>query len=145
VVRIFSVENSSRSFHKIAHVPPSSSSARHEEASRVTPHAVDIYTLPNRQNVTLLINQFSSTVGIVLPIANLSNLLYEYDRGARENNKQLPRSVRALLNIVCAYACYTIGGAETEEYYYRAVALLDEQTLRGSSLALGEPQKHIHS
>ncbi|KAH7030054.1 fungal-specific transcription factor domain-containing protein [Macrophomina phaseolina] len=46
------------------------------------------------------------------------------------------RSMRALLNIVCSHASSDMQTEDSETYYRRALALLDERTLRGSNVEM---------
>ena len=94
--------------------------------------------LSNHQDLILSVNQFFSTVGMVLPYFNMSAILLECNRAREEKNKCISRPMRALLNMICAYASTTWPGRNPEVYYRQALALLDEQTLRGSSLELSQ-------
>lgn len=97
----------------------------------------DLPTLSKDQDIAFLIYQFSTTVGVVLPFVNTTQLLNDYHR-AEEHNLLLPRPTRALLNIICAYASTTLRDPDPGAYYQKALALMDEKTLRGSSLELSQ-------
>ncbi|OBT59093.1 hypothetical protein VE04_00706 [Pseudogymnoascus sp. 24MN13] len=142
VVHIFSPSNqqhctpsSARDYHRFTRRPPLLLPKQRLEIPKDTPDVVDICVLPDGQDVIPLISQFSTTVGIVLPFVNTSTILSEYKR-RRENNQQLPRPMEALVNIICAYTSSTLQNSNAKVYYRRALALLDEQTLRGSCLEL---------
>ncbi|TVY17262.1 Lactose regulatory protein LAC9 [Lachnellula arida] len=102
---------------------------------RELPILEDLPTLSKDQDIAFLIYQFSTTVGLVLPFVNTTQLLNDYHR-AQEHNLPLPRPTRALLNIICAYASTTLRDPDSGAYYQKALALMDEKTLRGSSLEL---------
>jgi hypothetical protein len=144
VVHIFSPSNqqhctpsSARDYHRFTRRPPLLLPEKRLEIPKDTPDVVDICVLPDGQDVIPLISQFSTTVGIVLPFVNTSTILSEYKR-RRENNQQLPRPMEALVNIICAYTSSTLQNSNAKVYYRRALALLDEQTLRGSCLELSQ-------
>ena len=99
------------------------------------PESVDPHALPSDEHLVLLINRFFETVGMVTPYISKSVLLYEYHR---DNVRGLSRPMRALLNIICAFASSTLSSGDPEIHYHRALALLDEKTLRRSSLELSQ-------
>lgn len=100
-------------------------------------HAVDVLTLPQEQHAIELINHFFATVNLVLPYLNKSTLISEYNQARRRNFRPARRDLLALLNMVWAYASSSVSVAEAETFHRRALALLDECTLRGTSLHLG--------
>lgn len=131
------VVNSAQDSQKFSHLIPSSISVRRSELSRGMTNTVGVHHLPCDKDIMLLIDQFSITIGVVMPFIDTSNLLSEYSR-IQESNRRLPKSMQALINIICAFGSSTFLNKDTEAYYCRAVALLDEQTLRGSSLELSQ-------
>lgn len=91
----------------------------------------DIYDLPDGSRLTALINEFCDTVGIVLPYISRASLLDQVE-------KQHSRSMRALLNLICAHASSPQQNDDSESFYRRALALLDDRTLRGSNVEVIE-------
>ena len=118
--------------------PPVLRNAHEQNVTRKVLEPVDQYALPGDEHLTLLINQYFDTAGMAMPYISKSVLLCEYHRAPQENLRGLSRPMRALLNIICAFASSTISNGDTEIYYHRALGLLDERTLRGSSLELSQ-------
>lgn len=90
---------------------------------------VDPFSLPNNKDLMDLINRFSENIGMVFPFIVTSSLI-------EGGNQKSSRIKRALLNIVCAYAASSLHMQDSEVFYRRALNLLDECTLRGSSIEL---------
>ncbi|OJD29037.1 transcriptional regulatory protein [Diplodia corticola] len=86
-------------------------------------------SLPGHRELMGLINHFSHKVSGVFPFITISSVIEGIDQNG-------PRKSRALLNIVCAHASTSMQCENAELFYRRALALLDERNLRGSSLEL---------
>lgn len=100
---------------------------------------LELYTLPQEQELRFLINHFFATVGAILPFVSKPVVLAEYSRVRRESFKQLSRAFRALLNIICAHASSSLRGWDFKVFYQRSLALLDDRVLRGANIELGKP------
>ncbi|KAF2240182.1 hypothetical protein BU26DRAFT_386877, partial [Trematosphaeria pertusa] len=92
--------------------------------------------LPSDQDLLGLVNQFFATVGIVLPYVDKSFLLHDGTQLGQRAIWQSSKPGRALLNIICAHAAFTLRSTNAEVFYRRTLLILDELTLRGSSLEL---------
>lgn len=116
---------------RVERQPPSPESMRDElqREQRERPDKGGLYDLPNQASLNTLLNQFFATIGAVLPIVNRPTL-------PSANAKPLSRSARALLNVSCAHATATTMSGQAEIFYRRALELLDERTMRGSTLEL---------
>jgi hypothetical protein len=99
--------------------------------------SVDILALPNEQHAIQLINHFFATISLVLPYLDKATLITEYNQARRQDFRHARRDFLALVNVVWAYASGTLRDPDAETFYRRALALLDEPTLRGTSLKLG--------
>lgn len=108
-------------------------------------NVVEICMLPREQDAIMLINHFFATVGLVLPILNKSIVVSEYNQARRQSFHSARRDFLALLNIVWAHASSALHSSEAETFYRRALALLDERTLRGTSTKLGMQELYFHS
>lgn len=98
---------------------------------------IDISILPREHDAIMLINHFFATVGLVLPFLNKSTLILEYNQARRQSFRNARRDFLALLNIIWAHASSSLRPPDAETFYRRALALLNERTLRGTSLKLG--------
>lgn len=133
-----SAESSAR--EHFIHPSLSSPSALPQSPPRQTdgrPKSVDPYALPSDQDLLGLVNQFFATVGIVLPYVDKSFLLHDGTQLGQRAIWQSSKPGRALLNIICAHAAFTLRSTNAEVFYRRTLLILDELTLRGSSLELG--------
>lgn len=102
-------------------------------------HDLELYALPQEQELRFLINHFFSTVGAALPFVSKPAVLAEYSRVRREKFRHLSRTVRALLNIICAHASASLRGWDSEAFYQRSLTLLDDRVLRGANIELRKP------
>lgn len=109
-----------------------------ERVAKKESEPVSLYALPSDEHLVLLINHFFDTVGMVMPYVSKSDILSEYHRSRQENPRGVSRPMQALLNIICAFASSTLCSGSPEIYYHRALGLLDEKTLRGSSKELSQ-------
>jgi hypothetical protein len=98
--------------------------------------AVDIFALPRDEDAIRLINHFFATVGLVLPYVSKLTLVLEYNQARRQDFSRLRRDFLALLNITWAHASSSLRISDAETFYRRALVLLDERTLRGTSQEL---------
>ncbi|KAF2107469.1 fungal-specific transcription factor domain-containing protein [Lophiotrema nucula] len=100
---------------------------------------VDRYALPHESEMMRLTNRFFTTIGIVVPYIDRSALLPWLQASSHSRRPRLwstSRPARALINIICAHAALTLQSPDAEAFYRRTLALLDELTLRGSSIEL---------
>ncbi|KAH8888104.1 hypothetical protein GQ53DRAFT_826665 [Thozetella sp. PMI_491] len=116
--------------------PSNSAMVTNQLGLRDIPQRVDLYTLPNEQELLALVTQFFATVGIALPYIDKVSLLSYTAQPSNIALRQMSRPKRALLNIVCAHAAFTVQSTDAELYYQRSLGSLDERTLRGASLEL---------
>jgi len=84
---------------------------------------VDAYALPCEQDAFAFISK--------------SKLLSEYQKARANKFKSLSRVSRALFNIVFAHGSQSLDASSTETFYLRALAVLDERTLGGTSEEFG--------
>ena len=96
----------------------------------------ELYALPQEQELRFLINHFFVTVGAVLPFVSKSAVLAEYSRVCRESFKHMSRTFRALLNIICAHASSSLHEWDSELFYQRSLALLDNRVLSSANMEL---------
>lgn len=122
---------------RLQHVSPDPRRNTSQETRLQRSHADD-HALPSENDRSVLVDRFFTTVGVVLPFVDKTALMMA-------DNKPIPRAILSLLNIVYAHASSTIDKWSSELFYRRALALLDERTLRGSSLELGEERPNTYS
>lgn len=112
---------------------------RHSNSQERLEHTVlEPLVLPNENDRTILVDRYFATIGVVLPFVDRLALLVREDR-------PISRAMRALLNIVYAHAASTMEDWSSDLFYRRALALLDERTLRGSTLELGKELSSVYS
>ncbi|RFU33160.1 hypothetical protein B7463_g3168, partial [Scytalidium lignicola] len=99
------------------------------------PKVADIWELPDNDAGISLINRFFITVGSVIPCVDQSGLLAKFSERS-QGNEHRSRPLWALLNIIFAHASIGLVDRDPSPFYLRTLDLLDEQTLRGSSLEL---------
>lgn len=96
------------------------------------------HTLPSNQDAILLINHYFATVGLVLPYVDKAALVSQYLESNRESPPRFKRPFFALLTIICALSLKSLGNPQAEQYYLRALAVIDQQCVGGSSLELSK-------
>ncbi|CZR63519.1 uncharacterized protein PAC_13416 [Phialocephala subalpina] len=116
--------------------PISTGSMQSQKILNIKPDVADLHAIPNGQDLALLMNQFFGTVGLTLPIIDRSAVLPEHNRSRELNGDQLSKPKLALIHVLCAYALSTLRNETAIAFYHRALLLLDDRTLRGSSLEL---------
>lgn len=113
--------------HKdIDHLPRSFQKS-HQYTETTIDQPVGVPPEPDPQELVCLVRQYQESIGPLFPFINTSNILEESDHC---------RARQALMNIVCAHAASTTPDTDPTIFYRRALALLDETTLRGSSIDL---------
>ena len=141
-VYIFHQDNNQLETAKIYHGygRSSSSVSARRNGQRVVKRmeSVDPRALPSGEHLVLLIGRFFDTVGMLMPYVSKPVLLCEYHRAQQGNVRGLYRPMRALLNIISAFASSILSNGDPEIYYHRALALLNEKTLWGPSLELSQ-------
>lgn len=105
--------------------------------ARAAPVAKELYTLPSKEEATLLLDRFFSAIYMVLPYISKSGLLEEYHKATEQRPPKFRKVLLALLNIVWAHASASFGNPRREDFYQRSVALLDSRTLERPSYELG--------
>jgi hypothetical protein len=98
---------------------------------------IDPFALPNDQDLGDLINSFFTSAYLVFPYVEKIPLPYEGIQSNRTFIWQASKSGRALLNVICAHSALILRSSDAELFYRRTLLLLDELTIRGSSLELG--------
>lgn len=98
----------------------------------------DAFVLPRERDAIPLMNRFFATVGLVLPILSRTTLVSEYNQARRSSFSHVRRDFLALLNIVWAHASSSIQTVEAETFYQRALAVLDERSMQGTSVELSK-------
>jgi hypothetical protein len=98
---------------------------------------IDPYVLPSTSELKSLLNHFVATVGMVFPYIDKASLLHHGGQLSQGAIWETSKPGRALVNIICAHAAFGLGSAEAELFYRRTLLLLDELTIRGSSVELG--------
>ena len=96
------------------------------------------YILPRYQDAILLINNYFTTVGFVLPYVDKATLVSQYLKTSSQNPPKFRRGFFALISIICALSLSSLGDDHAEIYYQRAMAVLSPRCLRGSSLEIGK-------
>jgi Fungal specific transcription factor domain len=100
------------------------------------PHASTLLALPSDREASTMVDQFFSTVATVLPIVSKADVVSECNRLRRPDSPALKPSSRALLNIIFAHVSKSSKDSEAEIFYRRALASLDQGTLRGATIEL---------
>ncbi|KIW04384.1 uncharacterized protein PV09_04668 [Verruconis gallopava] len=108
--------------------PSPEQTRRRRDAHRI----VEPFVVPQEQELVELLNHFFITTGAVLPFVEKSAFLPL----TKDAVWRTTRSGRALLNIICAHASLTVNPTNAEDFYDRAVVLLEAYTLHGASLEL---------
>ncbi|OJJ78809.1 fungal specific transcription factor domain-containing protein [Aspergillus glaucus CBS 516.65] len=105
--------------------------------NRSLPKSVnEIHSLPTKADGLRLLNRFFSTIGVLLPYVSRADLLEKYEKGRNSNPPRFTRVLLVLLNVVWAHALASLHNGRAEVFYHRAMALLNPQTLQGSSYDL---------
>jgi hypothetical protein len=89
----------------------------------------DIYILPSKQEVLFLFNTYFKNIGTLFPYINEADVLKEYQLGRMQQPPKFKAVFLALLNIIWAHACASLGKMQRETFYNKSVALLDLRTL----------------
>lgn len=105
--------------------------------ARPLPKSVkEIHALPTKADGLRLLDRFFSTTGVLLPYVSRTDLLEKYEKGRNSNPPRFTRVFLILLNVVWAHALASLCNGRAEVFYHRVMALLNPQTLQGSSYDL---------
>lgn len=112
--------------------PPSSSIPNDQKS------ASNLEKFPEREIALKWIAQFCDTIGAVLPFVGESDLVKGLDNvlSNPSSQEQPYRSTKAFLNLVFSHALIVTEEESPRPFYYRALALLDLETLYVPSLDL---------
>lgn len=130
-------QNLDSCYHCVQHHSEISTMAACSSEARATPVPNELYTLPPKEEATLLLDRFFCTVNMVLPYISKSDLLEEYHKATEQCPPKFRRVLLALLNIVWAHASSSLGNPRQEDFYRRSVSLLDSRTIERPSYELG--------
>lgn len=104
----------------------------------------NIWYLPNKTIGDNLIEQYFATIGVIVPFIDRSDLLSKF-ASASKRSASRSRPLWSLLNIIFAHASICLATSDPFRYYHRTLHLLDQQTLRGSSIELGGYARNYRS
>ena len=98
----------------------------------------DMYLLPSKQEVLFLFNTYFKGIGTLFPYITEADVVDEYRKARMQQPPKFRAVFLALLNIMWAHACASLGKAQRETFYNRAVGLLDLGTLERPGYELGK-------
>ncbi|VUC25453.1 unnamed protein product [Clonostachys rosea] len=116
------------------------SSRTHKHGRKYTDLVFTETGYPERRVALELISRFSDSVGAVLPFSTESALVIEICK--MSENSELASGVRALLDIVFAYALVSADEDAANAFYLRAFRILETQSQHVPSL---ESREYLHN
>lgn len=117
---------------------PTSNQTNHSRSALGISPTRNVYMLPSEQEVQFLFNAYFTGIGTPFPYINDADVSTEYRKARAQNPPKFRAVFLALVNIIWAHACASVGKTQREIFYNRSVALLDLRTLERPGYELGK-------